>query len=1058
MGADDDAATEGTDYAAVSDLILTIPSGESSGTVAFRFATIEDYIDEPDEALSISARSRTDDFEAIGTTLSIIDNDERGVRISPIALTLPEGGDATYTVALTSQPTGEVTVTPSLASGDADVTAGAALTFDATTWDQAQTVTVSATEDADAANDTAVIQHAVSGADYGAGSVTADDVSVTVDDADAAVTLTVNPAAVDEAGGGTSVTVTGALDGVTRDEPTILTLRVGASEDAATEGTDYAAVSDLVLTIPSGEARGTVTFTLTSIDDFVDEPDEALSITGASQDAGFEVIGTTLAITDNDERGVTVSPTDLALSEGAGATYTLVLDSEPTEIVTVTPSLSGSRDLTFMPSSLTFTPSDWDTAQTMTVSATEDDDAYHDSSMISHAAQGAEYASLVDGEISVTISDNELASEGDLPAQVTELSATATATHVDLTWAALEDAPLGYRVEASYDAGANWAEVEDTTGSADPAYRHGVGLNIGETRRYRVSAVGETGAGLPSVFSRASATVATGGLTAGVATHGETTTPVSAIDLCWIPRGVDPGELGDLAMAVIPAYPSGATDVGGLPWRSIGSGSTEVECEDGIGIRLTSISKNQRHAFRMRANHGGVWLVSNGAEAVLPDASKPLRTLLTAGASGLSGDTRVPELVCRDYDDPATREQEEGSFLISIGFTTAPEYLRYEPVNGFDLASDLTLVNATAELVDRTYDTRLGYRVRITPSLWGEPVVASLAADVVTHAATAVGNQASGEFRRETADAVGCDSSTPELVRRSQVIAARFEEDGDRNGEWTTGEPIRVTLQFDEPVRVTTSDGVPSVTLAVGEAATQMSATFSEIVREDTLVFEHLVTAIESPIRDITLRADSLSLNGGRIDSFSGPAVDLAHAEANVVGGQHILPDLAAGWSMIPTAHEGSGTSFEINLEFSDDVDLIEVIGEQNLLEHAFTATHGSIAAIRPTRDARGEFLANSWAMRVLPDSEQPVTISPVVGLACDQPGAICTIDNRSLSEAPSVTVHRTELGLSVADAEVGEGTGRGAGVRGHARSGGGACGHGGLRDGGRHGRGRGRL
>ena len=105
-------------------------------------------------------------------------------------------------------------------------------------------------------------------------------------------------------------------------------------------------------------------------------------------------------------------------------------------------------------------------------------------------------------------------------------------------------------------------------------------------------------------------------------------------------------------------------------------------------------------------------------------------------------------------------------------------------------------------------------------------------------------------------------------------------------------------------------------------------------------------------------------------------------------------------------------------------MDLVEVIGEQNLLEHAFTVTNGAIEAIGPARDRQGEFFANRWAMRVVPDSEEPVTISPVVELACGQPGAICTIDDRPLSEAPSVTIHRTEQGLSVADAEVGEGPG----------------------------------
>ena len=1034
VGSSDDPAIEGADYVAVNDRTLTIDAGQTTGTATFILTPINDDVDEGNEALTVAGSTTVTGLSVTATMITINDNDERGVQISPTRLTVPEGGDATYTAVLTSQPTGDVTVTPLLVTGSSsDVTVSAALTFTATNWDRAQTVTVSAAQDTDADNDTATLEYTVSGADYGANSVTAPDVSVTVDDDETTVTLTVDPASVDEDGSGTSITVTGTLDGVARAGPTTLTVRVGAADDAATEGADYAVVSDLSLTIPSGQVSGTATFTLTPLEDRIDEPDEAVSITGMSDIAGFEVTGTTLFINDNDERGLTVSPTDLTLTEGANATYTVVLDTEPTQTVTVTPSVSGSPDMTFTPSSLLFTPSDWDQAQTMTVFATEDDDAYHDSLIISQAAQGAEYAALVDGPISVTISDNEVASQGDLPAQVRDLSATATATHVDLTWTTVEDAVLGYRVEASYDGGANWAEVEDHTESTDTTYRHDVGLNFNETRRYRVSAVGENGAGLPSVYLRANATVTTGGLTATVTAPENmtdsmpdgTTDPVPAVDLCWIPEGVAVSELSDAAIAWTPAHSSRSVDLSDLPWQSVGSGSSEVDCEDGIGIRLTSISENQRYAFRMRANHGGAWWVSNDAQALWVDSSKPLRTIVTAGTSGLSGDTPVPALICRNFNDPATREDEQGSFFISVGFTTAsPEYLRYEPVSGFDSSSDLTLVNATAQRVDRPYDTRLGYRVRITPSVWGEPVAVSLAADVVAHEATSVGNQASGEFRRETADSVDCATSAPELARRAQVTSAGFEQDGDRNGEWTTGEPIRVTLQFDEPVRVTRAAGVPSVTLTLGEAATEVTALFSRVAHEDTLVFEHLVTAEESPIRDLALLADSLSLNGGEISSFSGPAVDVAHAGAAVTGGQIVRPDLTAAWSMIPGAHEGSESHFEIHLKFSEAVDLIEVIGEQNLLEHAFTVTDGSIEAIWPARDSSGEFLANEWAMRVAVASEEPVTISPVVDLACDQPGAICTIDDRVLSEAPSVTLHRTEQGLSVADAEVGEGPG----------------------------------
>ena len=236
--------------------------------------------------------------------------------------------------------------------------------FNRTNWNQAQTVTVTARQDDDAEDDTVTLSHAVSGADYGVNGVTADSVSVTIDDDDlvsTGVALSVNTPAVDEDASVTDVIVTGTLNGVARAESTILTVRVGASDDAAIAGADYIAVDDLTLTIPSGQVSGTATFTLTPLEDRIDEPDEAVSIAGTSQVAGFAVTGTTLSITDNDERGVTVSPTDLTLAEGAGATYTVVLDTEPTETVTVTPSLSGSPDLTFTPPSLTFTPSDWDT-------------------------------------------------------------------------------------------------------------------------------------------------------------------------------------------------------------------------------------------------------------------------------------------------------------------------------------------------------------------------------------------------------------------------------------------------------------------------------------------------------------------------------------------------------------------------------------------------------------------------------------------------------------------------------------------------------------------------
>ena len=53
--------------------------------------------------------------------LTLEDDDARGVTVSETGLDIAEGGGGTYTVVLDSQPTGQVTVTPSRSSGDADI-------------------------------------------------------------------------------------------------------------------------------------------------------------------------------------------------------------------------------------------------------------------------------------------------------------------------------------------------------------------------------------------------------------------------------------------------------------------------------------------------------------------------------------------------------------------------------------------------------------------------------------------------------------------------------------------------------------------------------------------------------------------------------------------------------------------------------------------------------------------------------------------------------------------------------------------------------------------------
>ncbi len=110
---------------------------------------------------------------------------------------------------------------------------------------------------------------------------------------------------------------------------------------------------------------------------------------------------------------VTLSRDSLIIDEGGSETYTVVLDNQPTGDVTI--SISAGRELTIQPPgvgtgiilagdalttqppSLLFTTTNWDTPQTVTVSAGYDEDPADDTFTITHtvaSGSAAEYAAL----------------------------------------------------------------------------------------------------------------------------------------------------------------------------------------------------------------------------------------------------------------------------------------------------------------------------------------------------------------------------------------------------------------------------------------------------------------------------------------------------------------------------------------------------------------------------------------------------------------------------------------------------------------------------------------
>ena len=337
--------------------------------------------------------------------MTIVDDDRAGVTVTPTAVSVNEGSSATYTVKLNTAPTGNVVVAVAGAADDVSV-AGAPVTFNAANYDIPQTVTVSAAEDEDlAADEVVTLTHTASGGGYNA--VTIDAVTVTVTETTPVVQLLTDPATVTE-GTDISLTVT-ASEALTGTLPVSLTLadRDDSGFDAddipgpltRTSAADFGATPSLTgtVTIPTradtDEDEGTETYTITLNDGLAYDVGRDSTAEGALNDGAAPT------------PGVTVTPTALTVAEGSSATYTVKLEAAPTGNVTVTVG-NASGDVAVAGSPLTFTTANYDTPQTVTVTAAADDDATADPAVtLTHSASGGGYNGVTIDPVVVTVTE-----------------------------------------------------------------------------------------------------------------------------------------------------------------------------------------------------------------------------------------------------------------------------------------------------------------------------------------------------------------------------------------------------------------------------------------------------------------------------------------------------------------------------------------------------------------------------------------------------------------------------------------------------------------------------
>jgi hypothetical protein len=379
--------------------------------------------DGPQACDVITSQAVSDDNNYSGlnpdnVSVTVNDDEVKGLTVTQSngSTDVTEGGATdSYTVRLNTIPTETVTINFNTGSQLEAITS---LTFDpdSTALDP-QTVTVTATDDATVEGDhTGTISHSASGGGYD--SVSIAEVSANITDNDLAYAITADQATVAEGNSGsTTIGFTVQRSGAVTTTSGSVSFSLGG---AATNGTDYNNVvpaAGSVIDFATGETQQQIS--LDVLGDWVAEPDEAVivTLTNPTAPGSAAVTGNPASstITNDDTPGFTFDPpSGLVTSEdGITDTFTIRLNTQPSGDVTISLSSLNPGEGTVSPTSVTFTNSDWNQPQTVTVTGVDDTPPVADGDVAYSIQTGAavssdnNYNNLDPADVSATNQDND---------------------------------------------------------------------------------------------------------------------------------------------------------------------------------------------------------------------------------------------------------------------------------------------------------------------------------------------------------------------------------------------------------------------------------------------------------------------------------------------------------------------------------------------------------------------------------------------------------------------------------------------------------------------------
>ena len=303
--------------------------------------------------------------------------------------------------------------------------------------------------------------------------------------------------------------------------------------------------------------------------------------------------------------GVTVSKTALTVTEDdtAGDSYTVVLDSRPTADVTVTVAGHSGTAVTPDPTTLTFTASNWDTAQTVTVTAGDDADTANESVSLTHSAVStdSEYQGITITGVAVTVTDL---------AQVLGVGVVPGNAQLVVTWTAVDNA-TGYTVQ--WKSGSQGSNTGDRQAPVTP----------GSTTSYTIP--GLTNGTEYTVRVIATRTGASDGPPSAEVKGTPFTTPGAPQHLSGVP--------GD--EQVMLTWDATSSDGGSAILRyeyAIDDSGTWIDAGLDLEETVPGLTNGQQYAFEVRAvNSAGPGAPARTAATPLGMPSVPASLTTTAG-------------------------------------------------------------------------------------------------------------------------------------------------------------------------------------------------------------------------------------------------------------------------------------------------------------------------------------------------------------------------------------------------------------------------------------------